>query len=196
MKSAVPPPNRKLNPGQATIVRIIWAIAGIVLLLNLYVSRFAITRRDHMRIENQSAIKQLGRGLLMYAQDHDDHLPGADNWRTAALYYIDGHLSVTPEGKDFANTSFALNGHLAGIARSRIPGQDKTVLLFLSDLKDAEPVGARRDLAFTSSGDTILCMADGSARIASDNRMELFGWYPVLGPEPVLTADEDGEGIP
>lgn len=49
---------------------------------------FVQSRAKAEQTSCMSNLKQIGLGMLMYAQDHDEDLPPADNWRKPVLDYL------------------------------------------------------------------------------------------------------------
>ena len=77
--------------------------------------------------------KRLSRAVMMYSQDHDEHLPLAENWYEATdLYYNDKTL-VCPERPNHLGVGYAMDERLSGRSMDSIGApHDKRPLLYES----------------------------------------------------------------
>jgi prepilin-type processing-associated H-X9-DG protein len=79
-----------------------------------------------------SNLKQIGLGILMYAQDHDEKLPSADKWTDEIMPYIKNEAILKcPSAPDLA-CAYALNKKIAGKSLGEIANPATTVLVFES----------------------------------------------------------------
>jgi hypothetical protein len=94
----------------------------------------------------QSSLKQLALALVMYAQDHQDHLPPANRWMDAAGARLDPALFRCPaQGRD-ARYSYAMNANLSARSLAEIPRPAETILLFESRQNVRNAAGTQKDL--------------------------------------------------
>ena len=129
-----------------------------------------------------SNVKQLGRGMLMYAEDNDQRLPPADGWNTATGSPIQGELHC------FAATSpwsYAMNSEASG---SRVEADDPDdpglrgpsdlVLVFEADARLPNASGGPEWLVLRHEGRTNICFADGHARSLKKDEVPSLRWNP------------------
>lgn len=85
---------------------------------------------NHYGQSCKSHEKNLATGLLMYAQDYDERLPGAAGWKEA-LYPYEKNEQVfrCPQEVDDTRPSYGLNARLAGMQTSQILSVNTTVLI-------------------------------------------------------------------
>jgi prepilin-type processing-associated H-X9-DG protein len=81
----------------------------------------------------QANMKQLSLGLIMYAQDYDQHFPPAARWSKATLPYIKNPAIYVCPSDGGSKNSFALNRNVSGRALKTIKQLASMPLLFESN---------------------------------------------------------------
>ena len=82
-------------------------------------------------VQAQSNVKQLGLGLLMYANDENDSLPRAEAWMDAVQPYIlNEPVFHSPSLKPPAEYGFAFRRHLGGEDISKVVAPDQVAMVF------------------------------------------------------------------
>lgn len=80
-----------------------------------------------------SNLKQLGLGLLCYAEDHDENLPPADKWCDEIWPYIkDEQVLKCPAAPELA-CGYVFNAALSGVNLGKIERPAETIILFDSE---------------------------------------------------------------
>ena len=78
-----------------------------------------------------SNVKQLNLGMLMYAQDYDEHYPVSANWSAATLPYIkNAEVYRCPDEDVQSAPSYGMNRRLQGVKTGKVADSVRTVLLF------------------------------------------------------------------
>jgi prepilin-type processing-associated H-X9-DG protein len=109
-------------------------VSGFMLLIlpvmaAMLLPALAKAKQRAQAINCMNNVKQLNLALIMYASDHGDRLPPADQWCDLIRPYTGGstamfHCPAQPPGR----CSYALNASLAG---DQLPGQVRTTLVLL-----------------------------------------------------------------
>ena len=113
-----------------------------------------------------SNMKQLGVAMMMYAQDHHETLPPAENWEDALKPYLKTPLPC-PRAK--LGTGYAMNKALSKKKLEALDKPAETVLFFESD--NGTTVSQKRHqsgLGFT--------FADGHTKRLSESSQKNLGW--------------------
>ena len=134
---------------------------------------------DHAR-ESQctSNLKQISLGMLMYCQDHNNHLPDADKWVDEILPYVKNEaLFHDPQDVDTHKWSYAFNRALSGKDISKIASAATTVLLFDSTLgtKNASDKGESLPQSGRHDKHSVFAFADGHVTIVDDGAAPKIG---------------------
>jgi len=80
-----------------------------------------------------SNLKQLGLGILMYAQDHDETLPHADKWCDELMPYLKNEEILRCPQAPELECGYAFNVALSGLSLGMIEAPAETIILFDSD---------------------------------------------------------------
>lgn len=94
-----------------------------------------------------SNVKQIVLGFLMYAQDHDEHLPPADKWMDEMYPYMrNEEILRCPEAPELGY-GYAFNADLSGANLDEIDNPSEIVLIFDSRLGTRNAAGGPEALA-------------------------------------------------
>lgn len=124
-----------------------------------------------------SNVKQLGLGVMMYAQDHDDLLP-TEAWVDEIMPYVKNALVFTCPAAGDAMPAYALNGKLLGLALAGLTEPANTVLLFEKDPADGVHVGGPDQLAARHDGSVVIGFADGHVQVMPLDQVMRLRWDP------------------
>ena len=101
-----------------TLIELVVVIVIIGIIAAILFSVFAQPIERSKRPQCLSNAKQLGLGLMMYAQDYDEHLPPAEKWMTVTQPYIKNKtIYVCPVVKKESPktaASYAMDSRLSG----------------------------------------------------------------------------------
>jgi hypothetical protein len=172
-----------------------WLAVFIVALPLFWFVPGAIYMRQMTQAQNtscQSTIQSLGRALLNYASDNDDHLPDAANWIMVAAQRT-GEKPHCPADNDKTHpSSYAMNANLSGKKLSDIKDPHDTILLYETTSKASVPFGRGEDLVRLGK-DTVglgrhhtigyrfnyYLMADGTVRAPKNlDEVKTYKWTP------------------
>ncbi len=92
-----------------------------------------------------SNLKQIGLGFLMFAEDHDEFLPG-EQWVEASLQYMNNPGIFVCPSRTHLPVGYAYNEKLLELNPADIPMPAKTILLFESNIGGQSPVGGPADV--------------------------------------------------
>ncbi|MEI6500309.1 MAG: hypothetical protein WCP21_04695 [Armatimonadota bacterium] len=110
-------------------------------------SLFARSGEREQQADCLSNLKQLGLGLLCYAQDHDENLPPADKWCDEIMPYLKNEQVLKcPAAPDLA-CGYAFNAALSGVNLGKIERPAEMIILFDSELgprNGSAPLAAAR----------------------------------------------------
>lgn len=125
-----------------------------------------------------SNMKDVGRALLMYAQDYDERLPSAETWMTATLPYTKyRELYLCPEVKkadEKAVASDTMDTRLSGISLEKIGALATRVVIYESTRTDWNAADPGQTFATRHHSKGNVCFLDGHAKL--------------LGPQEFATA--------
>ena len=131
-----------------------------------------------------SNVKQLGLGLMMYANDHDERFPSGRQWETAVAARLGqtpgspGNVFVCPTARSRA--SYGMNAEPSGRSQSEIVELAVTVLLFEADAPSRSFAGGLRDVARKRhSGGSDYGFADGHAKWVNAASAGSLVWDPA-----------------
>lgn len=97
-------------------------------------SVFSQAKEAAKRTACLSNVKQLALATIMYAADHDDRFPDANNWRKSISPYTkSADIFRCPEDKSSAPTSYRMNALLSRVSEMAIDDPAGTVLIFEGD---------------------------------------------------------------
>ncbi len=95
---------------------------------------FARSREKARSTSCLSNMKQLAVGASMFAQDHEERLPGAVTWHDDIMPYVNNEqLFTCPTRSEGAKGGYDINPHVAGRKISDIPNPETTILLYEVD---------------------------------------------------------------
>jgi prepilin-type processing-associated H-X9-DG protein len=86
-----------------------------------------------------SNLKQLGLAMMMWAQDHDEVLPPAENWTQELMPYLKNDQVFRCPGAPDQQCGYAYNLALAGRKLGDIPNPAETVLFYETTLGMPSP---------------------------------------------------------
>lgn len=96
-----------------TLIELLVVIAIIAILAAILFPVFAQAREKARGISCLSNLKQIGTGIMMYAQDYDETYPMSESGGAAGIPQRSWHLMVYPYIKNGENQVSATTGHLA-----------------------------------------------------------------------------------
>lgn len=161
-----------------------WLIATLVILVSICligtvlvgVVLFPVMRDARhvaQRRRAQTNMASVAVGLTMYAGDHDDRLPLADNWMDSTIAYVgtkrDFHAPALPR----LQYGIALRKSLAGKPLTTIKDINLTALVFDSTLHEWNASGQLSTLPKPprygngTAGGNVVGFANGTARIVA-----------------------------
>lgn len=128
-----------------------------------------------------SNMRQVVLGLVMYAQDHNEHLPPKVSEYTDLIHpYLKNKLLYTCPLDAKGIFSYKFNSNLQGAALDRIPAPAQTVILY---------EGKEGKFEYRHSGKTIVGFADGHAKALSPDETKGLIWTleapAATAPKPV-----------
>ncbi len=115
--------------------------------------------------------RQIGLGIIQYAQDNNYTLPDADRWVDEIMPYIKNeavfHDPSAPAGQKW---SYAYNRNLSGVKLAQLDDPASTVEVFesTSGTKNASDVGASVPVPGRHPGGTDYLFVDGHAKLLPD----------------------------
>ncbi len=120
-----------------TLVELVVVVAIILVLAAIL---YPALQRPHggseRRAQCASNLKQIGLGVLQYAQDYDDKFPlvsrhGSRGWSQDLQPYLKSwELFQCPSGPRHApkTSDYFLNSHLAGLSQVKLPSPSRSIL--------------------------------------------------------------------
>ncbi|HCA47550.1 MAG TPA: hypothetical protein DEP45_09400 [Armatimonadetes bacterium] len=135
-------------------------------IFSLLVPMFGQGRDQAQQAACASNLKQIGLAFLMYAQDHDEDLPG-ENWVEEVLPYLNNRQIFICPSRDGALVGYAFNEALAGVNLAEIAAPAETVLAFESFIGGDAPVGGAADVPPNGvhEGGVNVLFADGHVQL-------------------------------
>ncbi len=160
-------------------------VSGVMLLLlpimaALLLPALAKAKSRAQSIQCMNNVKQLNLALIMYANDHKDVLPPADEWCDLIKPYTGGsevmyHCVAQPQGR----CSYSFNASLSNRKVTEITAPARTVLIFSSAEGWNQSGGSENVKPHQHGGRVVsLGFADGHAELQSPNRMTSLDWEP------------------
>jgi len=131
---------------------------------------FVVMTEHAHGVSSLSNLKQIGLALIMYAQEHGDHLPDADGWVDAILPQLGTealfHDHSAPEDEPW---NYAFNCALSGVRLGGIKDPAVTVMVFesVAGEKNTADLGLSVPRPGRHAGGTDYLFADGHVK-----------WYP------------------
>lgn len=178
--------------------RIVWTLGAAALFLTpLAALRLTAqdtaghARAEASRITSESNLRQIALAVIVYAQQHNGHLPDADKWTDEIVSFwakdmILPELLHEPAAPGHHVSDYAFNRALSGVDINTIKDLSHTVLLFESttgthnaaDTGDSVPTPGRHE------GGTVYAFADGRVQWVPDGHPQLF--RAGLASAPIL----------
>lgn len=120
-------------------------------------------RDKALQAASQSNMKQIALGILMYAQDHNETLPDADQWVDQIMPYVKSESIFRDPAAPDQKWSYAYNGNLSGTLLSDLESPATTVLIFesSSSKKNASDIGESVPVPGHHNKGTDYAFADG-----------------------------------
>ncbi len=184
--------------------------AALLLLTPLAALRLAAqdNAADHARaaatrITSESNLRQIALGIIVYAQQHNGHLPDADQWTDEITPFwakdmILPQLLHDPIVPGHRPSDYAFNKALSGKDINAIKDPSHTVLLFESTTgrRNAADTGQSVPTPGRHEGGTVYAFADGRVHWVPDGQPQRFG--ADLASAPILPTyllhDHPGTG--
>ena len=106
-------------------------VVGCAILPGLLLPALGKARMTAQNLKSKTMLNQLNATLLVYATDHNDRLPPADDWLNA-LQTVDPNASALADSVQsrLPGRAYAMNRNLDGLKLSAIKDPAHTVLLF------------------------------------------------------------------
>jgi prepilin-type N-terminal cleavage/methylation domain-containing protein/prepilin-type processing-associated H-X9-DG protein len=161
-----------------TLIELVVVIAIMGIVAAILFPIFAQSRDHGSRGSCLTNGKQVGLGLMMYAQDYDEHLPPAAKWMTVSMPYIKNKAvflcpSVQKENPK-AQAGFSMDSRLSGITLKKLSAPEKRALAYDSTRTDWDATDPGQTFAPRHSERGNVVFADGheKARTREDFRNE------------------------
>ena len=150
---------------------------------------FAQAREKAVQASCMANLKQLQLSTLMYAKDHDDHLPMRDKWCDQTLRYVRNEaVYVCPSLPD-ERCGYAYNARLDRLTLDDLREPARTVGLF--DAKGGWNAAGGAELVDPRhNGGANVTYVDGHVKWTSERGLDALGWDPLAsggrqtGPSP------------
>jgi prepilin-type processing-associated H-X9-DG protein len=116
-----------------------------------------------------SNVKQITLAMLMFADDHDEHLPKADRWIEDLMPYVRSEeVFKCPDDDSGARSSYAMNSALSGLALKEIKDPSNLVLVFETNKPGNNPAGGPEavQLRHNNGRYAVYGYVDGHAKMA------------------------------
>ncbi len=127
---------------------------------------------DHM------VIAELDYALRVYAADHDQKLPLAENWLEAIAGDSTDEGIFTSDDSSLNGLTIAFNANLSGASLPDIPMPHEVPVLFVSTLEEPGQSGGLEDVAFDETNWTYASTADGDFGHEFRDWLEEYNWSP------------------
>jgi len=158
LAGALMQPSGRLIRLVATVV----AMAAIGIPFGLTNRAVQYDERGRHRMSCLDAAHALGLGVQTYCLDHDDHLPPANDWRTASEWPLDPSVRC-PEAS--APWTYALSRAVAGIDVHSVSDPASVAEIFEADAYRPNASGGRTWFAPRHGGQGTVVTVDGRARL-------------------------------
>ena len=125
-----------------------------------------------------SNLKQLSLAAMMFAQDHDQTLPSADQWTDQLMPYLKNEAILKCPAAPELECAYALNAALAGKRLKDLPNPAEAILFFESNLGKRNATGTLEEVAVPGRhrGGNVYAFADG--------HIKWMGEPPGAAPPP------------
>jgi len=138
---------------------------------------FGKAREKAMQASCLSNTKQIGLGILMYANDYDEVWPMRDNWCDAVDPYIKNREVFRCPTAPQRDNGYAYNDSLSMLSLGVIPSPRETPLAF--DATGGWNAAGGRDLLdFRHNSGANIVFGDGHARWHSEHSVDALSWQP------------------
>jgi YARHG domain len=142
------PINATSTPRVKRLFSMLGVILMVILALGLVIWKLGEPKRElnqKERIQALSNVKQIGLGLVMYAQDYDERLPPSKNWKDAIFPYIKSEKVFQSPRVPNQEVGYAYNTSVNSQNMNDIPVPANTVATFESPLGGENPSGGQKD---------------------------------------------------
>lgn len=151
---------------------------------------FVHAREAARQTSSLSNLKQISLGIIVYAQEHQEALPHANDWVDAITPYLNhkdkspaenariiASLFRDPSAPAGQTWCYAFNSHLSGLKLKSIGNPASTVMLFetTKNVKNTSDTGQSIPRPSWHSGGTEYAFADGHVRWLPDKDRPDFG---------------------
>ncbi|MCX6367396.1 MAG: prepilin-type N-terminal cleavage/methylation domain-containing protein [Armatimonadetes bacterium] len=156
-----------------TLIELVVVIVILGIIAAILFPIFAQSREHSKRPQCLSNAKQFGVGIMMYAQDYDQHLPPAEKWMTVTQPYTKNKaLYVCPVVKKESPktvASYAMDTRLSGKSLNKLKGLANQALAYDSTRTDWDAADPGQTFAprHSEGKQGSLVFADGHAKQVS-----------------------------
>lgn len=156
------------------------ALVFQIILIGILLPALGTARAAAMQAKTFSQARELAMAATLYATDHDDQYPSADNW--VQVFLDQGAIVEETLVSPFAmedERAFAMNAKLGGIRVADIADPARTVLFF--ECAAQSPLAGGRELFATqprSPGGYVVVFADGGVTETLPEDIDLLLWDP------------------
>jgi hypothetical protein len=158
-------------------------VSGVMILMlpimaAMLVPALARAKSRAQGINCMNNVKQLNLALIMYASDHKDTYPPADQWCDLILPYTGGSAAVFHCPSDVASRcSYGLNTNIANKRISDLGLPAKTVLVFSSGNRWNQAGGRDQAAVHQHERNAVTVgFADGHSEVVKTERLGSLGW--------------------
>jgi len=178
---------RRLSVGYASAGLVVGVLASLALVLGTPVIDNANHGSPARHVSCLSNIKQLGLGVLMYAQDYDDHYPLPKTWHDEIYPYVKNEATFhCPSAGEEKLSTYAMNGRLKNRVSAAIDEPGRTVMLFES-IPGTNLFGDKAlfpdPLRHGAGRENTIGYVDGHAKSVAVEHFSDLIWTPQLKPK-------------
>ena len=117
-----------------------------------------------------SNLKQVGIGMIMYAQDyHDSFALKAATYKSQIMPYVKNELVFHCPSDKSGGVSYSFNTNLQGVSQSNIKNPSQTVLVY---------EGKNGQLDYHHEGMAAVGFADGHVALITPEKAKNLRWKP------------------
>jgi prepilin-type processing-associated H-X9-DG protein len=167
-------------------------ITSTLLMLNTVVLGIAVAHLGCAAIQSHSAqcrsnLKQLARGVSLYAQDYDERLPLANPWAEAIDSRVKAYAGTVTRKEDDpfrcpsseSPAGYGMNAAMSGLSYADVEEPATSLLLFEADAPIRSFAGGAKDVAQARhNGAPNVSFADGHVKHANSYYLKTLNWTP------------------